>query len=62
DCGTDTQACNTKALKGACKSFVTPYTTACTDENALIASCTNFVRIIEVTCGGGPDAGLDSGI
>ncbi|CAN5924612.1 hypothetical protein BH11MYX4_BH11MYX4_65840 [soil metagenome] len=62
DCGTDTQACNTKALKGACKSFVAPYTTACTDENALIASCTNFVRIIEVTCGGGPDAGLDSGI
>jgi hypothetical protein len=62
DCGTDVSACNTKALKGACKSFVTPYTTACPDEQTLIDNCTNFVRIIEVTCGGGPDAGLDSGI
>jgi hypothetical protein len=62
DCGTDTSACNTKALKGACKSFVTPYTAACPDEQTLIDNCTNFVRIIEVTCGGGADAGLDSGI
>ena len=62
DCGTDTSACNTKALKGACKSFVAPYTTACPDEDTLIKNCANFVRIIEVTCGGGADGGLDSGI
>lgn len=62
DCGTDTQACNTKALKGACKSFVAPYTTACPDETTLLKNCSNFVRIIEVTCGGGADGGLDSGI
>ena len=62
DCGTDTKACNAKALKGACKSFVAPYTTACPDETTLIDNCTNFVRIIEVTCGGGADGGLDSGI
>jgi hypothetical protein len=62
DCGTDTSACNQKALKGACKSFIAPYTTACPDEQTLIDTCTNFVRIIEVTCGGGPDAGLDSGL
>ena len=62
DCGTDLKICNTKALKGACKSFVTPYTKACPDEQTLIDNCTNFTRIIEVTCGGGPDGGLDSGI
>jgi len=62
DCGTDTSACNTKALKGACKSFVTPYTAACPDESALLTNCANFVRIIEITCGGGADGGLDSGI
>ena len=62
DCGTDTSACNTKALKGACKSFVTPYTTACPDETALLTNCANFVRIIEITCGGGADGGLDSGL
>ena len=62
DCGTDLKICSTKALKGACKSFVTPYTKACPDEQTLLDNCTNFTRIIEVTCGGGPDAGLDSGI
>jgi hypothetical protein len=62
DCGTDTQACATKAGKGACKSFVTAFQTACPDAQTLIDNCTNFVRIIEVSCGGGPDGGKDSSL
>jgi hypothetical protein len=62
DCGTDTSACNQKALKGACRAFVSPYFNACKDEQRLTGTCTSFVRIVEVTCGGGPDAGLDSGL
>jgi len=65
ECGSDAtafRACNTKALKGACKSFVAPYTTACPDEESLIKNCNSFTRVIEVVCGGGADGGLDSGI
>ena len=65
ECGSDeasARACNTKALKGPCKAFVAPYTTACPDETTLLKNCNSFTRVIEVVCGGGPDGGLDSGI
>lgn len=60
-CGTDTKDCNTKALKGACETFLVPYTAACPEEETLIRACASFARVIEVVCGGGPDAGLDAG-
>ena len=61
-CGTNTESCNTKALVGACKSFLDRYAAACPDERTLLEQCGNFLRTTEVTCGGGADAGLDSSL
>ena len=57
DCGPDTSACSAKAIKGACKSFVSPYVTACKDESALIDRCSDFATIVTRTCGAGVDGG-----
>ena len=57
DCAdqTATDACYTKAAKGACKAVTTAGATACTVDPA---KCDSAVNILAVVCGGGPDGGL----
>lgn len=63
DCATDQatiDACTTKAAKGACKAVTAAAGTACTKTAEAKTFCSDTLSIIAVSCGGGPDGGLDA--
>jgi hypothetical protein len=59
---TDTQACTSKALKGACKNLLATFQKGCPNAAAIQPQCDNFIKIIAVSCAGGPDAGVDASL
>jgi hypothetical protein len=62
DTCTDTQACTSKALKGACKNLASTFQTGCPNATDIQPQCDNFIKIIAVSCAGGPDAGVDASL